>query len=1161
MAEPSAGEEENSGWPDVGMEVDHNEPEREAPADVNGGHMGDTDDDEGRDTLDLHDMTLLTQQQQDLSHQGDAYSTDDGYHDNDDHRHLLTQEGVDADEVGYHDDDLGSISDGYVPMNNDDDDEVDISSSDDGEDDSVDDNSRSGSSSSGDNSDDDDDDDSSSDDSDESVTRLEKDLRAVDATSSPAGGTPRIIRNRRRAIARNKERLRLLMEGVERPGAPAGTAAGGGDTTAENGETIVKKISHRGKKKKRSGRTGRKSKSSPGKGRGGKTGKRRGMLFPTKYNAVEPPPSASTSFLATGSTAKPAVASPIGLSQSSDGSATALATQQQQQSYKSIAEEVGNRFPHREAQIRLLCSIFERTMQQTGGAVGVDGSSSSSSRRPTAGDDISTLSYGIFVPSPVFVTGPSGVGKTSVVRDILQCLKRRHADTSSSLILSPSLQKQQKQKSSIARTGGVGMGYINCSTMEGSTAGAFLEEAYKQILRSFFSSSSRKPSRRSRKRKRHDATSPKRLQVNSRPNAGATNGDHVPTPDAKSIEVGTNQNGQNGGQNGTVVGKQDEIKPPAIENGNGKHVSISPAKAPASRHVALDDEEIDPVIDHDDEEEGFGDIEDQIEQQKKEHLRTKIATQQSSGFVGGGASGTRPEDSTLSTKRHQAITTPADFGRALLPLCGGPDNLVFKSRYCGCTFLVLDHADRLLSMTAKQNSPYNAISKDERNNLLSQLLLLPRVMGLNLTIVVLTTNSLLEFGRTNNVHMQPSSSLGTIQDAIHPMRVRFHAYRGKQIYRSILLQTSIKDVVIGCNGTKETRNMCPGSQQIMTIARDRLYNAMIKTILQSLEGMTRDIREIQRFARIFWPIYISPLTTGHAQDPTGVIKQKFCLVLARSGNSQPRNGQGDDPSVSLCREETCGFCRAVSSLNGPPGGRIDSILEMLDIKGRKPMREIMLKCLFSPVQKLDTTAYPESNPDVTYLQTLRDLQGSSLAQLSYMAKFLLLSAYLCQKNRQEQDLALFTHHNKGRRRKSASEGNNAGGDGEGALFASSAAAQQQLRSFRLTGFPLERMISVFSSILSKYGSESEFLKGKIQQDGYFNVTEVGSTQLFACLAELRDFGLLCDMNSGLSAGTAAGAGQIDMAAKKYTCNLTDGDASALAKELEIPLQKYLLQEN
>ena len=250
----------------------------------------------------------------------------------------------------------------------------------------------------------------------------------------------------------------------------------------------------------------------------------------------------------------------------------------------------------------------------------------------------------------------------------------------------------------------------------------------------------------------------------------------------------------------------------------------------------------------------------------------------------------------------------------------------------------------------------------------------------------------------------------------------------------------------------------------------------------------------------------------------------------------------------------------MSSLNSAPGGKIDSILEMLDIKGRKPMREIMTKCLFAPVQKLDTTAYPESHSDATYLQSLWDLQGSSLAQLSYMAKFLLLSAYLCQKNRQEQDLALFTNHNKGRRRKTSSEGNNAG-DGEGDLFASSAAAQQRLRSFRLTGFPLERMISVFSSILSKYGTESELLKDTTQEEnGYLNVTGVGSTQLFACLAELRDLGLLCDMNSGLSAGAAVGMGQIDMTAKKYTCNLSDADAAGLAQELEIPLQKYLLQE-
>ena len=48
-------------------------------------------------------------------------------------------------------------------------------------------------------------------DSDESAA-LEQDLRDIDTT-------PRIVRNRRRAIQRNQERLRLLMEGVDRPGA------------------------------------------------------------------------------------------------------------------------------------------------------------------------------------------------------------------------------------------------------------------------------------------------------------------------------------------------------------------------------------------------------------------------------------------------------------------------------------------------------------------------------------------------------------------------------------------------------------------------------------------------------------------------------------------------------------------------------------------------------------------------------------------------------------------------------------------------------------------------------------------------------------------------------------------------------------------------------
>jgi hypothetical protein len=173
-----------------------------------------------------------------------------------------------------------------------------------------------------------------------------------------------------------------------------------------------------------------------------------------------------------------------------------------------------------------------------------------------------------------------------------------------------------------------------------------------------------------------------------------------------------------------------------------------------------------------------------------------------------------------------------------------------------------------------------------------------------------------------------------------------------------------------------------------------------------------------------------------------------------------------------------------------------------------------------------------------------------------MAKFLLVSAYLCQNNRQEQDLALFTNHNKGRRGKGRAR-NSGAGDTEEALYASSAAAQQQLRSLRPSAFPVERMVSVFSSILSKYGTESELLGGEMQDDGYLDVSRIGSVRLFECLAELRDFGLLRDVS-----GAAADAGNdpIDLNARKFVCNLSNADALTLAKEVNIPLQKYMLRE-
>lgn len=86
-------------------------------------------------------------------------------------------------------------------------------------------------------------------------------------------------------------------------------------------------------------------------------------------------------------------------------------------------------------------------------------------------------------------------------------------------------------------------------------------------------------------------------------------------------------------------------------------------------------------------------------------------------------------ETTWSTE-HTAVWA---FGRALA--------FLFEDGYAG--FLILDHAERLLSLSASKGTP-------EPNNFLSQLLSLPRVAGLNLTVIVVTNSLLLEHSRKYN---------------------------------------------------------------------------------------------------------------------------------------------------------------------------------------------------------------------------------------------------------------------------------------------------------------------------------------------------------------------------------------------------------------------------
>lgn len=87
------------------------------------------------------------------------------------------------------------------------------------------------------------------------------------------------------------------------------------------------------------------------------------------------------------------------------------------------------------------------------------------------------------------------------------------------------------------------------------------------------------------------------------------------------------------------------------------------------------------------------------------------------------------------TKSHGA---PVAFGRVISPFFG-PASPLSTEKKPGSAFLILDHAERLFTLSASQ--------KAEPNNFLAQLLLLPQVMGLNLTVIIVSRSALLDCSR------------------------------------------------------------------------------------------------------------------------------------------------------------------------------------------------------------------------------------------------------------------------------------------------------------------------------------------------------------------------------------------------------------------------------
>ena len=355
-------------------------------------------------------------------------------------------------------------------------------------------------------------------------------------------------------------------------------------------------------------------------------------------------------------------------------------------------------FPHRRKEIYILQSCLMNTVRQTEISIRA---------RYTSRD--------FYIPPPIFVSGNSGTGKTSVVRGVIRKVRGDLKRSKSNINVGNQIGTKKKDYVRL------GSAYINCATIEayGSGAGAILESIYSQFAQDFC------PEKKTSQRPRHNSISGNfslggsSVSMES-DSAGdfsdsygfSTDDDSIAdsSVDAHSLSAGDTENNHLGGdlEDEDLMEKTAAAERGAIrKQANVTSTASLTSKASRSQGTAIS---------------------------SKKEPRRSTRSQAIGMPVREKASGPKmkPQPRKHARSLHGALSSPAVFGRSINQFCG------VTGLYRGCAILILDQADKLLGFSnskQKNSTP---------TNFLSELLLLPKVMKLNMTIIVITNKLFLE---------------------------------------------------------------------------------------------------------------------------------------------------------------------------------------------------------------------------------------------------------------------------------------------------------------------------------------------------------------------------------------------------------------------------------
>jgi hypothetical protein len=218
------------------------------------------------------------------------------------------------------------------------------------------------------------------------------------------------------------------------------------------------------------------------------------------------------------------------------------------------------------------------------------------------------------------------------------------------------------------------------------------------------------------------------------------------------------------------------------------------------------------------------------------------------------------------------------------------------------------------------------------------------------------------------------------------------------------------------------------------------------------------------------------------------------------------------------------------------------IQESFHVDLRVHIKRLIVHCLCQPGKSL-----PEFDADKQTNCPATEKFDTETSRDEYVRKFLLLSAFLCQQNQPGHDIALYTNRRREQgKRKRVRLSQEASSKGSGV-------AVEMSPKF----FPLERMFSVFSSIVGRYAIPEDERKGQDYDETVREfVSGLGSSNLFTALAELRDLGLIVANGQEATAEMS-----LDSNAKQYFCRLSYTDACRIAESVSFPLHQYLIHDH